>query len=137
MFKPRSPKEKYNNIVALPRLFDKIRADKAGTLGDYKVGPTSELDRQLQAFLGFDFDMMLSKSDADQSDDDMWKVLVETIADKKIPDEHEINTWSENMLNMKLAEDPERVPYRDIVIEKMNLSPDITTFDWLEMTDTM
>ena len=137
MFKPRSPKEKYNNIVALPRLFDKIRAEKAGTLGDYKVGPTSELDKQLQAFLGFDFDLLLSQSDADQSDEYLFNTLVQTIPDKKIPDEGEVNTWSETMLNMKLAEDPERVPYRNIVIEKMNLSPEITTFDWLEMTDNM
>ena len=137
MFKPRSPKEKYNNIVALPRLFDKIRADKAGTLGDYKVGATSELDKQLQAFLGFDFDLLLSQSDANQSDEDLFNMLVQAIPDKKIPDEGEINTWSETMLNMKLSEDPERIPYRNIVIEKMNLSPEVTTFDWLEMTDNM
>ncbi len=47
----------------------------------------------------------------------------------------EIAAWSDGMLNMKLKEDPERVAYRDMVIEKMSLPDDITTFDWLCMGD--
>ncbi len=139
MFTPRSPKESYNNVVGLPRMFDKMRANASNTLGEYKVGENSELDRQIRDFLQFDFDTVLPQVKAESTDEELWNLLVQSITDSghTVKSDSEIAEWSDSMLSMKLKEDPERVAYRDIVISKMNLPDDITTFDWLVMGDSV
>lgn len=139
MFKPRSPKESYNKAVGLPRMFDRMRANASGTLGEYKVGENSELDRQIRAFLQFDFDAVLPQVEAESTDEEIWNLLVQSTVDNGhvVKSESEIAEWSDSMLNMKLKEDPERVAYRDAVIAKMGLPDDITTFDWLVMSDDL
>jgi len=130
--KPRSPKVRLHNIAGLARFFDKVRARAGGALGEYKVGETSELDRQLKTFLNFDFDIIFSRAKVDSTDEELWEI----ISDGNIlPDETECNVWSDQMESMKLIDDPERTKYAGHVIEVMKLPADITTFDFIDLGD--
>ena len=63
---PRSPKEKIDGLVWLPRLIDKAKAKLAGTLGEYVYNcPT---DVRFLAFIGIAAEAFLDAVREDQSD---------------------------------------------------------------------
>lgn len=147
---PRSPKEKYENIVGLPRLFDKLRARANDTvegaaenaIGEYKTGEASELDRQIMIFLGGkgetgekseslreNFENVFSNVTKDSTDEEIFKMILS--AQPNLPSDEERIAWSEKMLAMKFIEDPDRTTYASKLIESMNLDPEITSFDFL------
>ncbi len=141
---PRSPKEKYENIVGLPRLFDKLRARANHTvegatgsaLGEYKTGEASELDRQIMIFLGGEggnlrenFENVFSAVTKDSTDEEIFNMILS--AQPNLPSDEERIAWSEKMLAMKFIEDPDRTAYAAKLIESMNLDPEITSFDFL------
>jgi hypothetical protein len=64
---PRSPYEKLDGIPWLPRLIDKVRAMKAGKLGDYTPYPCGG-DRHFLGTLGLDADALKAEIDADKDD---------------------------------------------------------------------
>lgn len=135
--KPRSPKEVFKDLVALPRLCDKLRARANNKLGEFKTGETSELDRQLLNFLSNsnnlleNFENVFSSITPTTSDEEIFN-LIES-AEPNLPSEEKRKEWSEKMLNMKFIDDPDRTAYAKTLIEKMNLDPNITTFDFLEI----
>ncbi len=130
--KPRSPKERYEGIIALPRFFDKLRARASGALGEYMVGPESALDKMIIDFISLDFDALLQFATPEKTDGELFNFLKEN---SKLPTTDECAMWSDGIENMKLTEDPSRQAYAKIVIEKMNLPQDITTLDWLILGD--
>lgn len=130
--KPRSPKERYNDIIALPRFFDKLRAKAAGNLGEYLVGQESSLDIQLSEFLKLDFQKMFDFADSEKTDEELFDFIKDNF---DIPSKDDCVAWSNEMENMQLRNDPLRQKYSQIVIEKMGLPEDITTLDWLILGD--
>lgn len=130
--KPRSPKERYNDIIALPRFFDKLRAKASGNLGEYLVGTESSLDNQLSEFLKLDFDKVFDFAGAEKTDEEYFDFIKSNF---DVPSQDICIAWSNNMESMQLRNDPLRQKYSQIVIEKMGLPEDITTFDWLILGD--
>lgn len=134
---PRSPKDKYENLVALPRMFDKLRARANNSLGEYKTGEASELDRQLCDFIGSDlrknFENVFSTVTPESTDEEIYNLILNYIENSggTMPADEDKGKWSENMLNMKFIDDPDRTAYASMLIEKMNLDPNITSFDFL------
>lgn len=132
---PRRPHERFHNIAALPRFFDKVRARANSKLGEYVLAANSELDRELAEFLNIDFDTFFAKpavSKIDSTDEKLFAALSESAY---FPEEPDIAAWSDKMEKMRLVDDPERQKYAKMAIEKGNLPPDITTFDWLVLGD--
>lgn len=130
--KPRSPKERYEGIISLPRFFDKLRAKASNTLGEYLVGPDSALDVYILEFLKIDFEKMLSVVTPETTDEEIYVYIREH---GEVPTRDICDTWSDSIEHMKLIDDPSRQAYAKIVIEKMNLPSDITTLDWLLLGD--
>lgn len=130
--KPRSPKERYEGIIALPRLFDKLRAKSGGTLGEYMVGTESSLDSQLAEFLKLDLEKIFNFMNPEKTDEECFLFIKEHFS---VPTEDESTAWSDAMEKMQLRHDPLRQKYAQIVIEKAKLPEDIKTFDWLVMGD--
>ncbi len=130
--KPRSPKERYEGIISLPRFFDKLRAHAAQTLGEYKVGPDSALDKDLIDFLHIDFDKLAAFVTPDTPDEDVYTFIKEQFT---VPSPDECVAWSDKIERVRLIDDPGRQAYAKMVIEKMNLPEDITTLDWLIVGD--
>jgi hypothetical protein len=64
---PRSPYETMDGIPWLARLIDKVRALKAGTLGEYSVYPCGG-DRHFLGALGLDAEALKAEIDADKDD---------------------------------------------------------------------
>lgn len=146
---PRSPKETHENIVGLPRLFDKLRAransSESDALGEYKTGESSELDRQIMTFLSGEnvssgsnenfvdlrknFENVFSTVTKDSTDEEIFNLILS--AQPNLPSNEERIAWSEKMLKMKFVDDPDRTAYSSMLIEKMDLDPDITSFDFL------
>lgn len=130
--KPRSPKERYEGIISLPRFFDKLRAKASNALGEYMVGPESALDKVIIDFLSLDFNAILQFATPEKTDRELFDFLKEHA---RLPSIDECTVWSDHIEKMKLIEDPSRQAYAKIVIEKMNLPQDITTLDWLILGD--
>jgi hypothetical protein len=130
--KPRSPKERYEGIISLPRFFDKLRAKSSNTLGEYMVGPDSALDKGIIEFLTVDFDTLLKFVTPEKTDEEIFSFVKENF---KVPNLEDCNVWSDKIENMRLLDDPSRQAYAQIVIEKMNLPEDVTTLDWLILGD--
>lgn len=130
--KPRSPKERYEGIISLPRFFDKLRAKASNALGEYMVGSDSALDKMIIDFISLDFDALLQFATAEKTDEELFNFIKEN---SKLPTSDECVVWSDGIESMKLVEDPSRQAYAKIVIEKMNLPQDITTLDWLILGD--
>jgi hypothetical protein len=65
---PRSPYETLGGIPWLARLIDKVRALKAGKLGEYTPFPCGG-DRHFLGVLGLDPDALKAEIDADKDDD--------------------------------------------------------------------
>ncbi len=130
--KPRSPKERYEGIISLPRFFDKLRAKASNALGEYMVGPESALDKMIIDFISLDFDALLQFATPEKTDEELFNFIKEN---SKLPSVDECAVWSDGIESMKLIEDPSRQAYAKIVIEKMNLPQDITTLDWLILGD--
>lgn len=130
--KPRSPKERYEGIISLPRFFDKLRAKASNALGEYMVGPESALDKMIIDFLSLDFNAILQFATPEKTDRELFDFLKEHA---HLPSIDECIAWSDHIEKMKLIEDPSRQAYAKIVIEKMNLPQDITTLDWLILGD--
>lgn len=130
--KPRSPKERYEGIISLPRFFDKLRAKASNTLGEYMVGPESALDKMIIDFISLDFDALLRLATPEKADEELFNFVKEN---SKLPSVDECAVWSDGIESMKLIEDPSRQAYAKIVIEKMSLPQDITTLDWLILGD--
>ena len=130
--KPRSPKERYEGIISLPRFFDKLRASAFETLGEYMVGPDSALDNQIIAFLNIDFEQLSAFLTPEKTDEEIFAFIEEHFS---VPTLEECSAWSDTIEKMKLLDDPARQAYAKIVIEKMQLPEDITTLDWLILGD--
>jgi len=64
---PRSPLEELDGLPWLPRLIDKVRALKAGTLGDYNPYPCGG-DRNFLGVVGIDADQLKTLIDSGASD---------------------------------------------------------------------
>lgn len=132
MQKPRSPKERYEGIIALPRFFDKLRAKSSGALGEYVVGKDSSLDNQIAEFIKLDFEKMFAFMDSEKTDEECFIFIKENF---NVPPHDKCISWSDDMENMQLRHDPLRQKYAQTIIEKMKLPEDITTFDWLMLGD--
>lgn len=129
---PRRPSIRLGGYVALARFLDKARADLAGQLGAYKVGPSSELDAALLAFTGADFAAL--RAFAGGNDD---AAVVGWLKENGKPhSDAEIADWSEAFERLLLRDDPARRAYAQIVLEKTGLPADsTTTFDFLDWDD--
>lgn len=131
---PRSPKESLFGIVSLPRFIDKVRASNEGTLGEYKIGPESAVDKVLIDFLGINLESFKDAAE-DMSDEELVSWIN---TNGKNHSEEEIQKWSNDFLNLLAKDDPSRQMYIGMVLEKMGLNPETTTtFDWLEADDKM
>lgn len=130
--KPRSPKERYEGVISLPRFFDKLRASAFETLGEYMVGPDSALDNQIIEFLKVDFEKLLAFMTPEKTDEEIFTFIKENFT---VPSLEECTAWSDEVEKMKLLDDPARQAYAKIVIEKMHLPEDITTVDWILLGD--
>jgi hypothetical protein len=119
---PRSPKESLFGIVTLPRFIDKVRASNEGTLGEYKVGPESAVDKALIDFLGIDLESFKDAA-KDMNDKELISWIKEHSTNHS---EEEIKKWSNNFLNLLAKDDPSRQMYIGMVLEKMGLDPETT-----------
>lgn len=130
--KPRSPKERYEDIISLPRFFDKLRAYAFETLGEYIVGPDSALDAAIMELLKIDFETLTAFVTPEKTDEEIFLFIKENFS---VPSSTVCAAWSDTIEQMKLRDDPARQAYAKMVIEKMNLPDDITTLDWIVLGD--
>lgn len=129
---PRSPRVRLGGYVALARFLDKARADLAGQLGAYKLGPASELDAELLAFTGADFAAL--RAAAGSMDDEQIVRWLQQHGTARA--EAEIQHWSESLERRLLRDDPARQAYARLVLERTGLPPETTTtFDFLDWDD--
>lgn len=128
---PRSPRLRLGGYVALARFLDKARAAQAGQLGAYKLGPASELDAELLAFTGADFEALCAL--AGRADD---AEVVRWVRTQKAHNDLEIAAWSDALERRLLRDDPARQAYAHLVLERTGLPADsTTTFDFLDWDD--
>ena len=100
---PRSPYEKLNGMVHLPRMADKARAKGAGLLGEY-IYPCP-LDQMLLAFMGMEPEVFFES--AQQKDDQEMAAWVQKKAVHHTSEE--IEEWNRAFLNRgPLGEEQEK-----------------------------
>ena len=82
--RPRSSYARLHNLILLPRTIDKIRADVAGTLGEYvwRVG----FSAWVLDFLGLDYDATAEAVAMNQADEAVW-VWIQANMQDRAPEE--------------------------------------------------
>ena len=104
---PRSPYESMHGIVFLPRAIDKVRAEIAGTLGDY-ISRTF-LSGVLLEFLGIEPQDFVDAVAARDSDEEVWAWIKERMTPRSVA---EITAFNRQMMTITPQDDTARERYR-------------------------
>ena len=130
---PRSPRIRVGGYAILGRTIDKCRALVAGNIGEYRFD--CPLDNMLFGFKGVNGDDFKAQIEQGASDQEVVEWLNQS-GEKKTPEE--IKRWAKEVETSSLYNDPKK---RDFFVEetrKLGLySAKTTTFEWLEIDDTV
>lgn len=124
---PRSPRQRLAGLVHIPRMIDKARACKEGTLGEY-VYPCP-LDKKILGFLNIDADTFMDKA-ATLNEDEMAEWIQSLCQPKSRRDIEKIN---EDILNAAPDNDEARKKFKEILNSIDRTRSDITT--WVDLLD--
>lgn len=124
---PRSPRRRLAGLVHVPRMIDKARACKEGTLGEY-IYPCP-LDKQMLEFLNIDSDTFMDKA-VTLNEEDMDKWVQSLYQNKSRRDIEKIN---EQILNAAPDNDEARKKFKSILNSIDRTRFDITS--WVDLID--
>ncbi len=124
---PRSPRDKLNGLVFLPRMIDKARAFKQNSLGEY-VFPCP-LDKRVLKFLKIDAEVWADF--VNSNNEEQISQWVEEICSSRQPEE--IESINKNILNRKPNSEDRWKYFYEL---RDNIDPsrtDVTT--WVDLMD--
>lgn len=129
---PRSPRVRLGGYTILPRILDKIRAELAGTAGEYKYRNPN--DWHFFRFTGIDPDALQAQVATGAGD---WEVLQWVRENAPVKrSELEIDQWSDWTQTIALHDVQKREWYTE-QIKRLNPARDDLrgTFDYLDLDD--
>ena len=124
------------HIVFVPRTIDKVRAEKAGTLGEYhwRMGTSA----QVLEFLGIDANGLLQAAEGREDDEAVWKWVEEQgMAHTKV----EVARFNESMIERRPETEEQRGRHRGFVAaagvteDVEAVAEEMTIFERLELDD--
>ncbi len=133
---PQSPYAKTGHIVFVPRTLDKVRAEIAGTLGEYhwRVG----MSMRLLDFLEIEAEELLRAVEEEEDDKAVW----DRVRDKAKPrSKIEIAGFNESMIEGHPETEEQRSRHRDFVAgagvtdDLEAVAEEMTIFERLELDD--
>ena len=128
---PRSPRERVGGYVILGRTIDKCRALIAGDIGEFHYD--CPLDNILFGWKGINGDELKAEVERGASDEEIARWVDSHGTPKS---EEEKQRWSEEAINTRPYNNPERRDWFAEQVKPFGLDPANTTlFDWLEADD--
>jgi len=129
---PRSPRVRLGGFAILPRMLDKVRANAAGTLGEYVWN--CRTDQFFFRFTGLTAAQMLERAKTGAGD---WEMLL--WVNENSPIKHsalEIGQWSDWMETVSFADVDSRKWFTE-EIERLNPEREdiVGIFDYLDLDD--
>ena len=109
---PRSPYESMHGIVFLPRAIDKVRAEIAGTLGDY-ISRTF-FSGMLLEFLGIEPQDFVDAVAARDSDEEVWAWIKARMTPRSAT---EIKAFNRRMMTITPQDDATRERYSQFLAD--------------------
>ena len=124
---PRSPREKIADLVHVPRMIDKARADRQNTLGEY-IYPCP-MDKMMLEFLKVDSDSFQEKA-CNDTEENLLSWINLRCQNRSAGDKEAIN----NKILKAHPDNPEKQEYFNELLNSIDPSrTDITT--WADLID--